>query len=104
MPLFVCFASKAVHIEAVTELSTEAFLATFDRFIARRGIPTDVYTDCGTNFVGAERHLQTLLDRENEQTVVVNETPCNWHFNPPAEPHFGGLWEAGIKSAKFHLK
>lgn len=67
MTLFVCFATKAVHIEAVTELSTEAFLAVFDRFIAQRRIPTDVYTDCGTNFVGAERHLQTLLCRENKK-------------------------------------
>eukprot|EP00102_Acyrthosiphon_pisum_P013651 XP_008183314.1 PREDICTED: uncharacterized protein LOC103309509 [Acyrthosiphon pisum] len=99
MALFVCFATKAVHIETVTELSTEAFLAAFDRFIARRGVPTDVYTDCGTNFVGAERHLQTLLGLEKEKNVVINDTTCNWHFNPPAAPHFGGLWEAGIKSA-----
>lgn len=104
MALFVCFATKAVHIETVTELSTEAFLAAFDRFIARRGSPTDVYTDCGTNFVGAERQLQTLLGLEKEQSIVINDTTCNWHFNPPAAPHFGGLWEAGIKSAKFHLK
>ncbi|XP_008189193.1 uncharacterized protein LOC103311377, partial [Acyrthosiphon pisum] len=104
MALFVCFVTKAVHIETVTELSTEAFLAAFDRFIARRGVPTDVYTDCGTNFVGAERHLQTLLGLEKEKNVVINDTTCNWHFNPPAAPHFGGLWEAEIKSAKFHLK
>lgn len=104
MALFVCFATKAVHIETVTELSTEAFLAAFDRFIARRGSPTDVYTDCGTNFVGAERQLQTLLGLEKEQSIIINDTTCNWHFNPPAAPHFGGLWEAGIKSAKFHLK
>ena len=43
--LFICMSSKAVHLEAVTELSTPAFLAAFDRFVSRRGLPTDLYSD-----------------------------------------------------------
>lgn len=104
MSLFICFSTKAVHLETVTELSTEAFLAAFDRFTARRGIPSDVYTDCGTNFVGADRQLKLLFKQEEVQSSIVNANMCHWHFNPPAAPHFGGLWEAGIKSAKYHLK
>jgi len=49
--VFVCFTVKACHLEVVTELSTAAFLAGFDRFVARRGLPSDVFSDCGTNFV-----------------------------------------------------
>ena len=26
------------------------------------------------------------------------------HFIPAYTPHFGGLWEAGVKSTKYHLK
>ena len=34
----------------------------------------------------------------------ISDTKIRWHFNPPATPHFNGLWEAAVKSAKFHLK
>jgi len=53
--VFVCTTTKAVHLEPVTALSTEAFLLTLDRFVARRGLPSTIYSDCGTNFVGAAR-------------------------------------------------
>lgn len=56
--IFVCFAVKAVHLELVTDLSTEAFMAAFDRFVARRGMPSEIFSDCGTNFVGAARQLR----------------------------------------------
>ncbi|GFX24831.1 integrase catalytic domain-containing protein [Trichonephila clavipes] len=51
--LFVCLATKAVHIEAVGDLTTESFIAALRRFSARRGAPCHIYSDNGTNFVGA---------------------------------------------------
>jgi hypothetical protein len=60
--VFVCFTVKAVHLEVVSDLSTNAFLAVFDRFVTRRGWPTDVYTDCGTNFIGANKQLHSLIN------------------------------------------
>lgn len=104
LALFICMSVKAVHVEIVSDLSTEAFLAALDRFVARRGIPSDLYSDCGTNYVGAARQLKSLFENEVVQNKVSTHIPCNWHFNPPAAPHFGGLWEAAIKSFKFHLK
>jgi len=104
LALFVCMATKAIHVEIVSDLTTEAFLAALDRFIARRGVPAHVYSDCGTNYVGAARQLRSMFRNKDVQAQVSARVACNWHFNPPAAPHFGGLWEAGIKSVKFHLK
>ena len=107
--IFVCMATKAVHIEIVSDLSTEYFLAAFRRFIGRRGIPSHVYSDNGSNFVGANnqlRELFVLCNADSFQTAVSNYASrfnIEWHFNPPLSPHFGGIWEAAVKSFKHHF-
>ena len=60
--IFVCFVTKAVHIEVVTSLTTEAFIAALRRFVARRGRPRIIYSDNGTNFQGASNQLQEVCD------------------------------------------
>src|SRR5439155_26441742 len=59
--LFVCFTTKAVHLEWVSDLSTNAFIAALTRFISRRGLPADIYCDGGTNFVGAKKEIEDLV-------------------------------------------
>ncbi|XP_071055017.1 uncharacterized protein [Onthophagus taurus] len=96
--LFVCAATKAIHLELVSDLTAEAFLAALRRFVARRGTCIRLFSDQGTNFVGAYRQL-------NEYAQMAGETlGIEWLFNPPAAPNFNGLSEAGVKSAKTHLK
>lgn len=102
--LFICMIVKAVHIEVVSDLSTEAFLAALHRFVSRRGLPTDIYSDCGTNFRGANHDLRRLFSEPAAQELCAGAINCQWHFNPPASPHFGGLWEAAVKSCKYHMK
>ncbi|XP_050055781.1 LOW QUALITY PROTEIN: uncharacterized protein LOC126549715 [Aphis gossypii] len=104
LSIFVCMAVKAVHIEVVSDLSTSSFLAALQRFVARRGTPSDIYSDCGTNFKGADQQLRHMMSDPAAQTTYSNSILCKWHFNPPAAPHFGGLWEAAVKSTKYHLK
>ena len=110
LALFVCFASKAVHLEAVGSLSGPSCIAALRRFVARRGTPLQIYSDNGTNFVGSRNELDKLqeaLDKTRGKDSMPNaaaQQGTNWVHIPPRAPHFGGLWESAIKSAKTHLK
>ncbi|XP_018366326.1 PREDICTED: uncharacterized protein LOC108763318 [Trachymyrmex cornetzi] len=101
---------KAVHLEVVSDLSTDGFIAALRRFVARRGLPEHIYSDNGTNFVGANNHLKELYalfnSTEHKDSVFKFATDRRilWHFIPPVAPHFGGLWESMIKLFKHHFK
>lgn len=56
LALFVCFSTKAVHLEVLSSLSADCFLACLDRFVARRGLCSALYSDCGTNFIASHKH------------------------------------------------
>ena len=110
LALFVCLATKAVHIEVVSDATTEAFLAALRRFISRRGLHTDIYSDNGSNFKGANADLLLFYRMLEEQATIsavtsylLQHRTC-WHHIPERAPHFGGLWEASVKSCKHHLK
>ncbi|XP_055603895.1 uncharacterized protein LOC129752127 [Uranotaenia lowii] len=108
--VFVCMTVKATHFELVTNLTTENFIACLNRFVGRRGLPSDIFTDNGTSFVGANNELaDTRKLFEDELHRAKLQEFCatrglTWHFIPPRSPHFGGIWEAGVKSMKYHLK
>ncbi|XP_073841417.1 uncharacterized protein [Musca autumnalis] len=107
--LFVCFVTKAIHLEPVSELSTPAFLAALSRFVSRRGCPLHIYSDNGKNFVGADREIRAnfgkvVSELKDEAVVKYGFQKLDWHFILAAAPHMGGLWEAGVKSCKTHLK
>lgn len=95
--VFVCCATRAVHIELTSDLTSEAFIAAFRRFISRRGRVTHLYSDNGTTFVGANTQLIEMSKCAADHLQIV------WHFNPPAAPHFNGLSEAGVKAVKTHF-
>ena len=100
--LFTCMASRAVHLEMAFALDTDSFLNAFYRMTSRRGKPIEVLSDNGTNFVGGERELRELvlsLDK-SKITKSTADKGIKWTFNPPYAPHFGGVHETMIKSAK----
>lgn len=106
LAIFVCFQTKACHIEVVTDLSTDSFIAALKRFFARRGLCSNLYCDNATNFVGAARKLSTTMNtvfNESGKRAVDHECTqrgVQFHFIPPRSPHFGGLWESAVKVAK----
>ncbi|XP_046976577.1 uncharacterized protein LOC124542708 isoform X2 [Vanessa cardui] len=100
--VFVCLATRAIHLELVSDLTKEAFLAAMSRFIARRGKPRNVFSDNGTTFVGAFNELASLLSQDLQLSSI--DTGINFSFIPAYTPHFGGLWESAVKSTKHHLR
>ncbi|XP_056641535.1 uncharacterized protein LOC130448272 [Diorhabda sublineata] len=104
--LFICFSSKATHLELVSDLTADGFLNAFKRFISRRGLCRHIYSDNASTFVRANKDLLKYF--ELSQSLVVQEfitdNLITWHFNPPYSPHMGGLWERAVRSTKHHLK
>ncbi|XP_062704452.1 uncharacterized protein LOC134286795 [Aedes albopictus] len=94
----------AIHLEVVASLSTDACKKSFRRFIARRGSPQEIYSDNGTNFVGASRELQDEIKRiHTELGSTFTNAQTQWRFNPPAAPHMGGCWERMVRAVKSAL-
>lgn len=107
--IFICMATKAIHIEIVSSLDSESFVAAFKRFTARRGHCSDIWSDNATNFTAGNKLLAEMLKGQTEtvKTEILDylaRDGTTWHNIPAAAPHFGGLWEAGVRSIKHHLK
>lgn len=102
--LFKCLTTRAVHLDLLPSLSTDSFLMALRRFVARRGTPAELWSDRGTNFRGGEREL-----REAYAALVPDvqghlaRQRIHFRFNPPAAPHFGGVWEREVRSVKSAL-
>ncbi|GBM39321.1 hypothetical protein AVEN_257434-1 [Araneus ventricosus] len=104
----ICFSTKAIHLEILSDLTSDALIATLKRFTSRRGRCSKIYADDATNFVGSNSKLKKFYELinfpdENLANYFTSEG-IDWNFIPPKSPHFGGLWEAGVKSVKHHLK
>ncbi|XP_062540758.1 uncharacterized protein LOC134208828 [Armigeres subalbatus] len=108
--LFVCLVVKAVHLEVVADLSSVACINAVKRFVARRGRVLELHCDNATAFVGADRELRTMRDEFRRQFRSIDwenfclESGIKFRFIPARSPHFGGIWEAGIKSFKHHFR
>ena len=100
--LFTYLTTRAVHFEVVSSMDTSSCVMGIERFCARRGIPSVIWSDNGTNFVASEKELLSNINNWNQQ--VLGETlvkkGIKWKFNPPSAPHHGGVWESLVRSFK----
>ncbi|XP_062715835.1 uncharacterized protein LOC134291729 [Aedes albopictus] len=95
--VFTCLIIRTVHVEVAHNLTTDSCIKCIRRFICRRGAPAEIYSDNGTNFLGAAKLLQ---DQVEQLAVTFTGTTTKWVFNPPGTPHMGGAWERMVRSDK----
>ncbi|XP_053668305.1 uncharacterized protein LOC128718710 [Anopheles marshallii] len=88
-------------VKVVHNLSTESCVMAVRRFVARRGAPVEIFSDNGTNFLGASRQLRKEIEERNGNLAATfTNAHTRWTFNPPGAPHMGGVWERMVRSVK----
>ena len=103
--IFTCLTLRAVHLETAASLSADSAIMALRRFIARRGQPDTIYSDRGTNFVGANTEMKAAMEMLNNRLQEDAATrKIKWQFIPPHSPHMGGCWERLVRSTKAALR
>ena len=100
--LFTCLTTRAVHFEVVPSMDTSSCVMGIERFVSRRGIPSVILSDNGTNFVASEKELLQNVLKWNQQSIAESmvKKGVSWKFNPPSAPHHGGVCERLVRSFK----
>ena len=105
--MFTCMNSCAVHIEITLNvtLDTDSFVQAFRRIIARRENIRTIYSDNGSNFIGADNELKGPFEEmDNEKVQAFTQEfggdSIKSKRNPPVVSYMGGVWERQIRSAR----
>ena len=104
--LFTCMRTHTVYIEVVHSLSIDSLLMALMRLVARGGFPKEIFSDNGSNFVGADNELKNELRLFSHEKVTNNllSRGIQWHFQPPGNSHRGSVWKRIIRSIRRILK
>ena len=100
--IIVDLVCRAVHIEVTAGYDTKSFLVAFRRFASVRGYPSVIYSDPGTQLVGASKELRALWDNVKTESALtsLSKNGSRWEFGPADSPWYQGAAESLIKSAK----
>lgn len=100
--IFTCMTTRAVHLEVAPDLTSSSFINALRRFVARRGPVVHLYSDNGSNFIGAEKELRKSVSLWNNRQIIqeLRQRNIQWTFNPAGASHMGGCWERMIRTVK----
>ncbi|XP_037394566.1 uncharacterized protein LOC119263501 [Pygocentrus nattereri] len=100
--LFTCLCSRAVHIEMLEDMTTDAFINALRCFIAIRGTVRHIRSDQGTNFIGAKNEMAKALRELSKERVAayLADNQCDFQMNTPHSSHTGGVWERQIRTVR----
>jgi hypothetical protein len=107
--VFICLATWTLHLKIISDNTSQAFPAVL-RFISHQGEFAHIYSDNRTTFMGTDKELYKLyafFKSEEWQWLVADYVSCEgicWQLIPRWAPHFGGIWEASVKSFKYYLR
>ncbi|XP_030611515.1 uncharacterized protein LOC115798709 isoform X1 [Archocentrus centrarchus] len=96
--LLTCMCSRAIHIEMLNDLTTDALINALRSFIALRGSVRQLRCDQGSNFMGARREFaEAMKEMDGEK---LKKFGCEFIMNTPSASHQGGLWERQIRTVR----
>ncbi|XP_062704132.1 uncharacterized protein LOC134286523 [Aedes albopictus] len=99
--LFTCLVVRAIHLEVAHNLTAQSCTMAIRRFICRRGPAAEYFSDNGTNLKAASKEfVQQWQEISAECAEEFTSARTKWHFNPPAAPHMGGIWERMVRTVK----
>lgn len=97
-----CMYSRAVHIELLESMTTDAFINALRSFICIRGPVKTIFCDNGSNFIGANNEFQREVDLTQDTIMkrFFSENMIEFKLNAPHASHTGGVWERQIRTAR----
>ncbi|XP_066955693.1 uncharacterized protein [Macrobrachium rosenbergii] len=102
--VFTCFTTCAIYIEAAHSMDTDSFIHihALERFMARREQPSEIWSDNGTNFIGAQQELKRAVQQWNQDQIHAHllKKQSDWKFNPMAASHMGRVCERQIRTIR----
>ena len=97
--------TRAVHLEVAHSLDADSYIMAIRRMVATRREPAHLWSDRCIDFVSANKKIRQASKRLNQSQIEdqLCQEQIQWHFNPPASPHFDGAWERLARCANKSL-